>query len=199
MDGDTFGSAVSLTGTGGTALVGADGVLKFTGAVYVFAVDAGPVIASFSPKSGKVGASVTLTGLRFTGATDVSFNGVSASSFTVDNDTQITATVPSEGTTGKISVTTPGGTALSAGNFKVKPAISSFSPTTGPVGTPVTIFGSGFLGTTDVEFNGVPVSSFVIVDSGRIDTTVPVGATSGKISVTNAGGTTNSKTSFHVS
>ena len=67
------------------------------------------------------------------------------------------------------------------------------------MGTPVTIFGSGFLGTTDVEFNGVPVSSFVIVDSGRIDTTVPVGATSGKISVTNAGGTTNSKTSFHVS
>jgi hypothetical protein len=194
--GDTVGSAVSLTGTGGTALVGADGVLKFTGAAYVFTVDAGPVIDSFTPLAGKVGSSVTLTGQRFTGATDVSFNGASAS-FIVNNDTQITATVPSEGTTGKISVTTPGGSALSAKAFKVKPAISSFTPTSGPVGTPVTLSGSGLLGTTNVSFNGVS-ASFTVVDSHTIDTTVPAGATSGKISVTTAGGTVRSLTSFHV-
>lgn len=36
--------------------------------------------------------SVVLTGTGFTGATDVNFNGVAASSFVVDSDTQITAT-----------------------------------------------------------------------------------------------------------
>ena len=117
----------------------------------------------------------------------MTFNGAAAS-FTVDSDTQITATVPSEGTTGKIAVTTPGGTGQSSKDFKVKPAISIFSLLLGSVGTPVTLSGSGFLGTTDVSFNGV-AATFTVVNSGVITTTVPAGATSGKISVTNAGGT----------
>jgi hypothetical protein len=195
-DGDTVGSSISTTGTGGVAFVGADGDEKYTGAAYVFVADVGPIISSFAPNAGKVGASVTVTGERFTGATAVTFNGAAAS-FTVDNDTQITATVPSEGTTGKIAVTTPGGTGQSSKDFKVKPAIASFSPPSGPVGTPVTLSGSGFLGTTDVSFNGV-AATFTVVNSGTINTTVPAGATSGKISVTNAGGTVKSKTSFHV-
>jgi hypothetical protein len=195
-DGDTVGSSISTTGTGGVAFVGADGDDKYTGAAYVFVADVGPIISSFAPNAGKVGASVTLTGERFTGATAVTFNGAAAS-FTVDTDTQITATVPSEGTTGKIAVTTPGGTGQSSKDFKVKPAIASFSPPSGPVGTPVTLSGSGFLGTTDVSFNGV-AATFTVVNSGTITTTVPAGATSGKISVTNAGGTVMSKTSFHV-
>jgi hypothetical protein len=139
---------------------------------------------------------VTLTGVRFTGTTSVKFNGVSAV-FSVDTDNQITATVPADGTTGKISVTTPGGTAQTSKDFKVKPAVTSFTPGSGPVGTSVTITGTGLLGTTDVEFNGV-VAVFNVVDSSTITTTVPAGATSGKISVTNAGGTVMSKTSFHV-
>jgi hypothetical protein len=61
----------------------------------------------------------------------------------------------------------------------------------------VTLSGSGLLGATDVSFNGVS-ASFVVVDSGTIDTTVPVGASSGKISVTTPGGTIKSLTSFHV-
>ena len=195
-EGDTVGSSISTTGTGGVALAGADGDEKYTGAAYVFIADVGPIIDSVSPNAGKVGAAVTLTGVRFTGTTSVKFNGVSAV-FSVDTDNQITATVPADGTTGKISVTTPGGTAQTSKDFKVKPAVTSFTPGSGPVGTSVTITGTGLLGTTDVEFNGV-VAVFNVVDSSTITTTVPAGATSGKISVTNAGGTVMSKTSFHV-
>jgi hypothetical protein len=51
-----------------------------------------------------VGTTVVISGAGFTGATDVKFNGTSAS-YIVDNDGQITAIVPAGATTGTISVT----------------------------------------------------------------------------------------------
>jgi uncharacterized repeat protein (TIGR03803 family) len=77
-----------------------------------------PTILSFSPPSGSVGASVTITGTGLTQTTKVTFNGTSAS-FAVNSDTQITATVPSGATTGRIGVTTKGGTASSTTSFTV--------------------------------------------------------------------------------
>jgi hypothetical protein len=78
-----------------------------------------PMIISFSPISGPVGTSVTITGTNFIGATAVKFNGVNAGSFVVISATSITATVPSSTKTGPISVTTTGSTATSAANFTV--------------------------------------------------------------------------------
>jgi IPT/TIG domain len=83
-----------------------------------------PTITSFSPTSGPVGTSVTITGTNFTGATSVTFNNVAATTFNVNSATKITATVPSTATTGLIRVTTPGGTATSATNFTVTTARS---------------------------------------------------------------------------
>jgi endonuclease G len=77
-----------------------------------------PVIISFSPTSGSVGASVTINGTNFNSTSAVKFNGTSAS-FTLNSNVKITATVPSGATTGPISVTTPGGTATSSSNFTV--------------------------------------------------------------------------------
>src|SRR6202022_1250430 len=77
-----------------------------------------PTITSFSPSSGAVGSSVTVTGTNFTGATSVKFNGQTAT-FTVNTSTSISATVPNCSSTGTISVTTAGGTATSAGTFTV--------------------------------------------------------------------------------
>ena len=67
----------------------------------------------------RLGTEVTITGTSFTGATKVTFGGVKATTFSVDSDTQITATVPTGAKTGKIQVTTPGGTATSPGVFTV--------------------------------------------------------------------------------
>lgn len=72
-------------------------------------------ITSFTPSTGVAGTVVTITGTNLTGATAVSFGGVAASSFTVDSDTQITATVAAVGSSGVVSVTTVGSTATLSG------------------------------------------------------------------------------------
>ncbi len=77
-----------------------------------------PTISGFSPASGGVGTSVTITGTNFTGATSVKFNGQSAS-FSVVTSTQINATVPNCSSSGAVSVTTAGGTANSSTSFSV--------------------------------------------------------------------------------
>src|SRR6266498_94859 len=163
-----------------------------------------PTISSFSPSSGPVGTQVTINGSNFVNVSKVTFSNVSAS-FTVNSSTKITATVPSGATDGRIRVTTPGGTATSSASFNVttppKPTISSFSPSSGPVGSSVTINGTNFSGsgftTTAVKFNNVS-SSFAVNSSTKITATVPSGATTGRISVTTAGGTATSAANFTV-
>ncbi|MBG6111279.1 uncharacterized protein YegP (UPF0339 family), partial [Flavobacterium sp. CG_9.10] len=70
-----------------------------------------PTITSFSPTSAKGGATVTIIGTNFTGATSVKFGTEAAASFTVVNSTTITAVVSSSGESGRIFVTTAAGTA----------------------------------------------------------------------------------------
>jgi endonuclease G len=76
-----------------------------------------PVITAFAPASGAVGDAIVITGTNFTGASAVSFNGVSAT-FTVDSNTQITAIVPTNAASGPISVTASA-TAISSTSFIV--------------------------------------------------------------------------------
>jgi IPT/TIG domain len=78
-----------------------------------------PSITRFTPTSGPVGTAVTLTGSGFAGATRVAFNGTAAATLSVVSGTQIRATVPAAATSGRIAVTTTGGTGTSAASFTV--------------------------------------------------------------------------------
>jgi hypothetical protein len=125
---DSFGRAVAVSGD--TAVIGAyledssatgvngnqaDDSASASGAAYVFS-DLGsappPTVTGISPTSGSAagGASVTITGTGFTGATGVTFGIVMATGVTVVNDTTITCITPA-GSTGAASVvvTAPGG------------------------------------------------------------------------------------------
>jgi uncharacterized repeat protein (TIGR03803 family) len=156
-----------------------------------------PQITSFTPPSGKVGTLVTITGVGLTQTTAVTIGG-KAAAFTVKSDTQVTATVPAGAKTGEaISITTAGGTA-SFGKFVVVPEITSFSPTSGPVGTSVTITGNSFTGTTKVTFGGVAATSFKAISDTQVDALVPAGAATGTITITTAGGTGTSAGKFTV-
>ncbi|MHB1463089.1 MAG: beta strand repeat-containing protein, partial [Armatimonadota bacterium] len=167
-------------------------------ALPAYAVNTAPTITSFAPTSGKVGDTVTITGMNFTGATSVSFNGTAAV-FTVDSDTAITATVPESATTGMIALTTPGGTTTSVDVFTVyqPPTITSFAPTSGKVGDTVTLSGTNFTGANEVSFNGTTVV-FTVDSDTAITATVPESATTGPIAVTSPGGTTTSVDVFTV-
>jgi uncharacterized repeat protein (TIGR03803 family) len=157
-----------------------------------------PQITSVSPSSGKVGDSITINGVSLLQATTVSIGG-KAAIFTVDSDDKVTATVPAGAKTGqKITVKTPGGLASSPTTFSVVPSISSFSPTSGPVGTAVAIKGNSFTGTTAVKFGGVAATSFQVITDTEVDAIVPSGAATGAIAVTTPGGTGTSATNFTV-
>ena len=206
----TVNSATQITATvpngatTGTITVSTPGGTATSADVFTVTVaPVAPVITSFAPTSGPVGTSVVITGSGFTGATAVAFNGTAATAFTVDSDTQITATVPAGATTGTISVTAPGGTATSADVFTVTvptpaPTITSFAPTSGPVGTSVVITGTNLTGATQVSFNGTLATAFTVDSDTQITATVPTGATTGTISVSTPGGTATSVDVFTV-
>jgi hypothetical protein len=148
-----------------------------------------PEVNSFSPLSGNAGTQVTITGKNL--AVDlVTFNGTAAN-ILMSGPTQIVAQVPDGATTGLISVRNSAGSngtgALLQDFIAATPLITSFSPASGPVGTQVAIFGTGFTGATDVQFGNVSVGgsgNFSVNGEGtQIMVNVPVGATTGPISV----------------
>ena len=157
-----------------------------------------PQITSFAPASGIVGATVTITGVSLKQASSVTIGG-KAATFTVNSDTQLTATVPAGALTGqKIGIGTAGGSASSATNFTVVPSIASFTPTSGKVGTSVTITGHSFTGATAIKFGGVAATSLQVINDTQVDALVPAGAVTGTISVMTAGGTGTSAAKFTV-
>lgn len=88
-------------------------------------------INSFNPTSGKKGATITIKGLSFTGATTVSFGGVPASTFNVLNDTVITAVV-AQGGTGLVQVSGAGWQDAMGGFTFIQDTTKQDSTQTGP-------------------------------------------------------------------
>ncbi|CAB4945700.1 MAG: hypothetical protein F2842_05720 [Actinobacteria bacterium] len=102
-------SKVSVTTPGGTTT---------SVTSYTLSGTARPTVTSFTPTRGPVGTTVTVTGINAGAATSVKVNGVTAT-FTVLTPATLRLTVPVRATTGRIAVTTAGGTAISATSFTV--------------------------------------------------------------------------------
>jgi hypothetical protein len=176
---DPTSTKQNVNATTGLVVLASDSSTKYYVHNYMpLATGSEPVVNSFSPTSGVVGAEVTIGGSRLINTTQVSFGGTPAVSFTIDSDSQIRAIVPSGAMTGKIAVTNSSGTGFSANDFIVivAPSILSFAPMSGLVGTEVTVTGSGFSGATQVDFNGLPASSFAVDSDSQIRADVPNGA-----------------------
>jgi len=77
-----------------------------------------PTIASFSPKSGPVGTQVVITGMSLKQTSSVTI-GKAKAAFTIDSDTQVTATVAAGAVTGTVTLKTKGGSATATGKFTV--------------------------------------------------------------------------------
>ena len=85
------------------------------------------------------------------------------------------------------SVTDANGCPAATGTFNVTepdPLTATLSPTSGSVGSTVTISGSNFTGATGVSFNGTTATDYTVTTNGQITVTVPSGATTGPVTVT---------------
>ena len=152
-------------------------------------------ISSLSPTAGPIGASVTITGTNFgdtQGSSRVLFaghQGSPATSPTSWSATSITVPVPSGAITGGVAVAVNGQVSNFI-QFTVSTLnVTALSPTSGPVGTSVTISGAGFgatQGSSTVTFNGTLATPSSWSDT-QIVVPVPSGATTGNVVVTVAG------------
>lgn len=184
----TNGLLYGITNNGGSANKGA-----------FFSLDLGlPPFVTFLPAARQIGHTVEILGQGLTGTTAVSFNGTPATTFNVYANTYMTATVPDGATTGFITVTTPGGTLTSNKQFQVKPQITSFSPTSGPVGTSVVVTGVSLSQTSKITFNSVLATSFTVNSDTQVTVAVPAGAPTSKIGFVTTGAPVYSAGAFTV-
>ncbi len=160
-----------------------------------------PQIAGISPNYGSPAALIKITGNNFgatQGSNRVTVGGAPA--YIVSwSDTAISIQVPSNAATGNIVVAAGGlssnGLAFS---FHPYPAVTGLSPTSGPIGTPVTITGTGLMdggGNGTVTLNGTP-ATILSQSSTSIQVSVPAGATTGPVRVHANGNTVTSPTNF---
>jgi hypothetical protein len=184
------------------------GLVSPYSAEVVFTVAAGaPAIVNLSPATGSPGTSVTISGSNFgatQGANTVTFNAITATP-TSWSSTTIVAPVPAVAVTGPV-VVTAGGLQSNSVAFTVTggstrgPVVTSVSPGAGPVGTPVTITGTGFSapqGTSTISFNGTKATPTTWSDTSIV-VPVPAGATTGNVVVT-VGGVASNGAAFTVS
>ena len=156
-----------------------------------------PSISGLSSTSGPVATSITVSGANFgatQGTSALTFNGVAATptSWTAGS---IVAAVPASATTGPVVVSVKG-VPSNGVTFTVTPKINSLSPTSGAVGTSVTISGTTFgatQGTSTVKFNGTTATP-TSWSATSIAVPVPAGATTGPVVVTVSGQASNGVT-----
>lgn len=144
-----------------------------------------PMISSFSPRSGITGSPVTITGSGFAPGLRVLFGVLGSPSVRILSGTTAVAAVPNGARHSPISVADSQGRGTSAQAFTPTLSITGLSPGSGPVGTSVTIGGVGFLPGSAVRFGGVRASSVTYISAGRLRATVPRGAVTGRVTVTN--------------
>ena len=174
---------VTVTTTGGTSVISRADHFTYNGAV----------VTGISPTTGPGtgGASVIITGAGFTGATSVKFGATNATTFTINSDTQITATSPAGSGVVDVTVATPvGGTSATSNadhfTYVPVPTITGVSPNTGPAtgGTSVIITGTGFTGASAVKFGGANAFSYTINSATQITAVDPAGSGIVDITVT---------------
>jgi uncharacterized repeat protein (TIGR03803 family) len=173
------------------------GGAKDVGSLYSVSTKYGPFISLLNVIGGKEGTQVGILGQGFSSSSVVKFGGTVAPTKTLTGSAFILATVPAGALTGSVTVTTGTTTLASRRSFSVTPTSKTFSPASGPVGTVVTITGTGFTQATKVSFNKL-VATFTVVSDTEVTATVPTGATTGKVVVFTKGGSASSTTNFTV-
>ena len=162
---------------------------------YTYKVPA-PRVTGLSPTAGSTlgGATVTISGSGFSGASAVTFGATAASSFSVSSAGKIVATAPAGTGTVDVTVTTRAGTSATSAadrySYYIPAAVTGLSPSTGPAvgGTKVTITGSVLYAASAVTF-GTTSAVFKVTSNSKIVATAPPGTGTVDVRVTTPAGT----------
>jgi hypothetical protein len=158
-------------------------------------------VTSISPTGGPLagGTTITITGTGFVSGATVKIGVNSATGVVFGSATSLTVVTPS-GTGAQSVVVTNPDTQSSNTNinftYEAAPTISSFTPTTGVIGTSVTINGTNFIGANSVSFGGVAATSYNVNSGGTQITAVIGNRATGTISVVTPSGTATSSGIF---
>jgi hypothetical protein len=158
-----------------------------------------PSITGFTPQSGAAGTPVLISGTRLLdnggNKPTVKFNGTDA---VVNNwNPQLVLVIAPASSSGAITLTTADGASTTASPFYYPPRITGFSPNANPPGAVVALTGQSLTNASSVLFNGVPSTNVVVLNNTSLQATVPTGITTGPITVTTPGGTTNSAALYY--
>jgi len=159
-----------------------------------------PSISGFSPSSGITGGTLTIEGAALAGVTEVKLGKLTAS-FTVVSPNELEAIVPDGAKAGKVGIAAPGGSAVTKAKYTPTFSLVSFAPKHGATGKLVKLKGVGFTPSSSVSFGGLAASSVTFISATKLDATVPAGAATGQITVTNTSapaGTVHSAAAFAV-
>lgn len=169
-----------------------------------FVVTIPSTVTSIDPVQGVAGAVVVISGTNFstTGSQNVVKFGGNAEAEIIDaSATELVVEVPEAATTGAVSVTVKGTAATGTPTFTIlAPTITSVDPSLGGEGLSVKIKGTNFSTTEEfnvVKFNNV-TATVTAATSAQLTVAVPVGATSGKITVKVGPNTATSPEDFYV-
>ena len=161
-----------------------------------------PSIGSLSKTSVAIGGSVTVTGVNLAAVTSVKVGTKAVTGFT-KGATTVTFTVPAATVSGKVTLVSAGGTAISADTLSIIPAPTVTGVTGAKTGTKfnkgatLTIAGTNLTDASSVLFGASSITGYVVANDGKsITFTAPAGKTSMKISVITPGGTATSSASY---
>ena len=200
---DTASASASVAGLGtGTALAALQ------------SISADLVQSTCTGTGGGVSGDAKVTGLKLGGTANTTIPGTLPANYNVDVGGLATLTLNEQTTSntgGKSAITVNAlhlkllngtadviaGQSVCSTTNAVTPAVSSFTPTSGPAngGTAVTITGTGFRGTTDVQF-GTTSAQYTIDSTTQITAYAPAGTGTAPVKVINAAGTGTSSGTF---
>jgi hypothetical protein len=191
-------TSITVTSPSGTGVVnvvvttnaGSSNFLQF---FYILPPFLNTLSSYYGPTAG--GNSVVINGYNLATASSVSFDSNTATP-TINNDGQITVTVPAGASPGNVNifVTTTGGNSSSLQyTYLDAPTIDTVTPSSGSIngGNSLTITGTNLVSTSSVTFGGTP-GAFGVINSTTISVITPANS-AGSVDIvvtTNAGSST---------
>ncbi len=160
------------------------------------------IVTDILPIKARPGDRVVLRGdfllnaqIFFTGSATVAPEGGK------NEDTEHWVLVPADAQTGPLRVVNATNEATTTASFTVLRLISTvaFTPTSGKVGDAIVLTGQNLPSVQEIRFgNGASAPARFVIEGANVRVTVPAGATTGQICLTNEAGTTCTSSNFTV-